>query len=147
MALEVDGATALQAVEGLAEGLVADAERLAQVVSVHGAGAEGLEDAVVQRILGGVRVLARLPGELEPGWVQGEAQAEWLGAGVGAMLDVELQALLPLEHVEAGVDPGVEVTRAPEGLARLAGTGLPDVVDEADGDLVVPLGASEEVEA
>lgn len=135
-----------EATQCAAEALVADAQCLPQVCAVHGLATQGLQYAQVEALVGGLLGLLELSDDLQPGWVLLELQADELGAGVGAVLDVQLQALLPLDHVQARIEPGVQVAGPSQGLPGLAGAGLADVVHQADGDLVVSLDLAQEAQ-
>jgi hypothetical protein len=151
---------ALELGEDLAEAVVVDAERIAQLSPgqrVVGA-ANGAEDAVVQRwICGSGRPI--VAGEV---WgvddlqvscgavgARGEPKLDGLDGGCGAMLEGESEVLAAeagASEIRSVIVPCVEITRASQGLAEVGADGLAHVVHDDDGDIEAALQLAEVAE-
>jgi hypothetical protein len=123
----------------------AHARRLAQLPLCDGRGCfrQDLFDALLR---GRLALIASVGGRLfddlesERWWVGFEGKLQPVGAGRGAMLDIEVEVLAVATQIEVGVAPSVQLRRSSERLAAaLMRRALACVMDEGDGGVRVAL--------
>lgn len=106
----------------MTEALVSYAEELAKGGAGHGLVGERSEDAWFEGVwFGDLVVLVGQVAdnaEMHSGGIS-QLDFEWLRARMGAVLDVELEAVLAVEEVEVAVGPSVEVAGPAQCLAGL----------------------------
>ena len=76
-----------------------------------------------------------------------KAQQQGIGCWGGAVLDGETQAVVGEAYqVACGVQPGVEIGTAPQGLAEVAAGAFGHVMDEYHGHLVAAVDLAQEAQ-
>lgn len=146
-----EAALSQEAVEGVTEAFVADAESGSQSAAGVGmrSGGEGGQDGVVEVAVCGCvadgvswGVQEQVEVGSAPRVIEGtQDKGQRVGGGGGAVLDGQDEVVTEAAQVEVGVAPGVEVGGAAEGETGLGtlGATLPCVVHNGDGDVVATL--------